>query len=102
LLTTSFEEHIMKQQILVIGAGFGGVWSALSAARLLDMHNRKNVEITLLAPQAELRIRPRFYETDVHKMFAPLDGLFDSVGVRFDKPRPRHARRSLLLAGIQG
>ncbi|VVO23029.1 NADH dehydrogenase-like protein [Pseudomonas fluorescens] len=75
----------MKQQILVIGAGFGGVWSALSAARLLDMHNRNDVEITLLAPQAELRIRPRFYETDVHKMFAPLGGLFDSVGVRFVK-----------------
>ncbi|WLG46801.1 NAD(P)/FAD-dependent oxidoreductase [Pseudomonas sp. FP1740] len=75
----------MKQQILVIGAGFGGVWSALSAARLLDMHNRNDVEITLLAPQAELRIRPRFYETDVHKMFAPLDALFDSVGVHFIK-----------------
>jgi len=75
----------MKQQILVIGAGFGGVWSALSAARLLDMHNRNDVEVTLLAPQAELRIRPRFYETDVHKMFAPLGGLFDSVGVRFVK-----------------
>ena len=75
----------MKQQILVIGAGFGGVWSALSAARLLDMHDRNDVDITLLAPQAELRIRPRFYETDVHKMFAPLDALFDSVGVRFIK-----------------
>ncbi|KII27587.1 pyridine nucleotide-disulfide oxidoreductase [Pseudomonas fluorescens] len=75
----------MKQQILVIGAGFGGVWSALSAARLLDMHNRKDVEITLMAPQAELRIRPRFYEPDVHKMFAPLDNLFDLVGVRFIK-----------------
>ncbi|OMQ32265.1 NAD(P)/FAD-dependent oxidoreductase [Pseudomonas putida] len=75
----------MKQQILVIGAGFGGLWSALSAARLLDMHKRNDVGITLLAPQAELRIRPRFYETDVHKMFAPLGGLFDSVGVRFVK-----------------
>ncbi|MCF4996838.1 NAD(P)/FAD-dependent oxidoreductase [Pseudomonas syringae] len=73
----------MKQQILVIGAGFGGVWSALSAARLLDQHNRNDVEITLLAPQAQLRIRPRFYESDVHTMFAPLDALFDTVGVRF-------------------
>lgn len=75
----------MKQHILVIGAGFGGVWSALSAARLLDKHDRNDVEITLLAPQAELRIRPRFYETDVHKMFAPLDDLFSCVGVRFVK-----------------
>ncbi|PJI48839.1 MAG: FAD-dependent oxidoreductase [Pseudomonas sp.] len=75
----------MKQQLLVIGAGFGGLWSALSAARLLDMHDRNDVEITLLAPQAELRIRPRFYEPDVHSMFAPLTELFEAVGVRFVK-----------------
>jgi NADH dehydrogenase len=81
----SSQEHIMKQQLLVIGAGFGGLWSALSAARLLDMHDRQDVEITLLAPQAELRIRPRFYEADVHSMFAPLDALLDAVNVRFVK-----------------
>ncbi len=75
----------MKQQLLVIGAGFAGLWSALSAARLLDMHDRQDVEITVLAPQAELRIRPRFYEADVHSMFAPLQALFDAVDVRFIK-----------------
>jgi NADH dehydrogenase len=75
----------MKQQILIIGAGFGGVWSALSAARLLDKHDRNDVEITVLAPQAELRIRPRFYEPDVHTMMAPLNDLFDAVGVKFVK-----------------
>lgn len=75
----------MKQQILIIGAGFGGVWSALSAARLLDKHDRNDVEITVLAPQAELRIRPRFYEPDVHTMKAPLEELFDAVGVKFVK-----------------
>ena len=73
----------MKQHILIIGAGFGGVWSALSAARLLDRHDRNDVEITVLAPQAELRIRPRFYEPDVHTMKAPLDDLFKAVGVKF-------------------
>lgn len=75
----------MKQHILVIGAGFGGVWSALSAARLLDQHDRNDVQITVLAPQAELRIRPRFYEPDVHNMKAPLGELFDAVGVNFVK-----------------
>jgi len=75
----------MKQHILVIGAGFGGVWSALSAARQLDIHARHDVQITVLAPQAELRIRPRFYEAYAHKMFAPLEELFESVGVRFIK-----------------
>jgi NADH:ubiquinone reductase (H+-translocating) len=73
----------MKQHILVVGAGFGGLWSALSAVRLLDQHDRNDVQVTVLAPQAELRIRPRFYEPDVHTMAAPLEGLFDAVGVEF-------------------
>lgn len=42
----------MKQQILIIGAGFGCMWSALSAVRLLDQHQRLDVAVTLLAPQA--------------------------------------------------
>jgi NADH dehydrogenase len=57
----------------------------LSAARLLDQHDRNDVQITLLAPQAELRIRPRFYEPDVHTMKAPLGELFEAVGVTFVK-----------------
>ncbi|KTB66856.1 NAD(P)/FAD-dependent oxidoreductase [Pseudomonas allii] len=73
----------MKQHILIIGAGFSGVWSALSAARLLDKHDRHDVQISLLAPQPELRIRPRFYEPAVHTMQAPLGPLFDAVNVKF-------------------
>lgn len=73
----------MKQQILIIGAGFGGMWSALSAVRLLDQQQRLDVAVTLLAPQAELRVRPRFYETDLASTVAPLGPLFDTVGVRF-------------------
>lgn len=73
----------MDQHILIIGAGFAGLWSALSAVRLLDQHGRSDVCVTLLAPQAELRIRPRFYEPDVHSMHAPLLDLFAATGVRF-------------------
>jgi NADH dehydrogenase len=74
---------IMEQHILIIGSGFAGMWSALSAVRLLDQHGRSDVRVTLLAPQAELRIRPRFYEPDVHSMRAPLQELFAVTGVRF-------------------
>ncbi|PKM27995.1 MAG: FAD-dependent oxidoreductase [Gammaproteobacteria bacterium HGW-Gammaproteobacteria-12] len=73
----------MTQQILIIGAGFGGMWSALSAVRLLDQHERLDVAVTLLAPQAELRVRPRFYESDLSTTVAPLGPLFDAVGVHF-------------------
>ncbi|MDF0729659.1 NAD(P)/FAD-dependent oxidoreductase [Pseudomonas entomophila] len=73
----------MTPHILIIGAGFAGVWSALSAARLLDQAQRGDVSISVLAPQPELRIRPRFYEPQVQGMKAPLAELFDAVGVNF-------------------
>ena len=73
----------MQQNILIIGAGFAGLWSALSAVRQLDLNGRSDVRVTLLAPQAELRIRPRFYEPDVQSMRAPLTDLFAATGVQF-------------------
>lgn len=73
----------MKSNILIIGAGFAGVWSALSAARLFDQAQRADLSISVLAPQPELRIRPRFYEADVHGMKAPLGELFEAVGIHF-------------------
>lgn len=73
----------MNQQILIIGAGFGGLWSALSAVRLLDQQQRLDVSVTVLAPQAELRVRPRFYESDITPTVAPLSELFDAVGINF-------------------
>ncbi|MBP3362679.1 MAG: NAD(P)/FAD-dependent oxidoreductase [Pseudomonas sp.] len=75
----------MKQHILIIGAGFGGMWTALSATRLLDIHGHNQVEVTVLAPQAELRIRPRFYEPEAHRLVAPIGELLDAVGVTFIK-----------------
>ncbi|AGN79444.1 NAD(P)/FAD-dependent oxidoreductase [Pseudomonas sp. GD03651] len=73
----------MKSNILIIGAGFAGVWSALSAARLLDQAQREDLSISVLAPQAELHIRPRFYEANAHTLKAPVGELFTAVGVHF-------------------
>jgi NADH dehydrogenase len=75
----------MKQHILVIGAGFGGMWTALSATRLFDIHGHSDYDVTVLAPQAELRVRPRFYEPNAHQLAAPIGELFDDVGVKFIK-----------------
>lgn len=80
----------MKSNILIIGAGFAGVWSALSAARLLDQAQRGDISISVLAPQAALRIRPRFYEPDVQALQAPLEALFDVVGVNFIQGHAEH------------
>ena len=54
----------MTQRILIIGAGFAGIWSALGAARVLDNEGRTDgsVEIVLIAPEPTLHVRPRLYE----------------------------------------
>lgn len=73
----------MKHKIMIIGAGFGGMWAAVSATRLFNIHGYQDVEVTVLAPQAELRIRPRFYEPDAHTLVAPIDALFDALDIKF-------------------
>lgn len=80
----------MKRNILVIGSGFAGVWSALSASRLLDINGRDDVQITVLAPQPELRIRPRFYEPNVQGMTASVAELFNVTGIKFIAGQATH------------
>lgn len=72
----------MRKQILIVGAGFAGMWAALSAARLAEL-NKQSIDITVIAPQPELRVRPRFYESAVQTLVAPLQPLFDVTGVNF-------------------
>jgi NADH dehydrogenase len=73
----------MRKQILIVGAGFSGMWAALSAARLADQYKNESIAITVIAPQPELRVRPRFYESAVNTLVAPLQPLFDATGVNF-------------------
>lgn len=73
----------MSQRILVIGAGFAGMWSALAAARLLDRTGRTDVEVALIAPAPELHVRPRLYEHDPKRMAVPLGDIFTTTGIRF-------------------
>ncbi|SAK54187.1 FAD-dependent pyridine nucleotide-disulfide oxidoreductase [Caballeronia pedi] len=73
----------MSKRILVVGAGFAGMWSALSAARLIDQHGRTDIEVVLIAPEPHLHVRPRLYEENAARMKAPLLDIFASTGVRF-------------------
>ncbi|WP_331371342.1 NAD(P)/FAD-dependent oxidoreductase [Sinorhizobium chiapasense] len=77
----------MSERILIIGAGFAGMWSALGAMRLLDQQGKADgsVEVAVIAPQPELHIRPRLYEKHAYKMKAPLSEVFANAGVRFIK-----------------
>lgn len=73
----------MSKRILIVGAGFAGMWSALSAARLIDANGRDDVEVALIAPDPHLHVRPRLYEEGPANMKAPLKAIFDAVGVKF-------------------
>jgi len=73
----------MKKQILIVGSGFAGMWAAVSAARLADLTGSDDLQITVLAPRPELRIRPRFYEEQVATFAAPLSDLFAELNVHF-------------------
>ncbi len=77
----------MSERILIIGAGFAGMWSALGAMRLLDQQGKADgsVEVAVIAPQPELHIRPRLYEKHAATMKAPLSEVFANAGVRFIK-----------------
>src|SRR5262249_19553239 len=73
------------ERILIVGAGFAGMYAALSAARLRDQKGRspEAFEITVVAPEPRLVIRPRLYEPAPETQAAPLLDLFQAVDVRF-------------------
>jgi NADH dehydrogenase len=78
----------MKQRIVVVGAGFAGMWSALAARRLISSNLEKggpDIEVVVIAPEARLVIRPRLYEADPAGMSVLLEDLFRATGVQFIK-----------------
>ncbi|PCD25978.1 hypothetical protein AU210_012412 [Fusarium oxysporum f. sp. radicis-cucumerinum] len=78
------EQNKMSRRIVIIGAGFAGVWSALSAKRLINLHNtEQNIEVLVIAPDPSLVMRPRLYEANASRMNHPLGSLFKSAGIDF-------------------
>lgn len=73
----------MKKQILIVGSGFSGMWAAVSAARLAELNQCDDLCITVLSPEPELRVRPRFYEEKVSGFVAPLSALFAELDITY-------------------
>ncbi|TDU32144.1 NADH dehydrogenase [Panacagrimonas perspica] len=94
----------MTQRILIIGAGFGGMWAALAAARALDLAGKTDgsIEIAVVAPEATLGIRPRYYEADPGSMAAPIGELLEVAGVRFIAGKVERIRTGLREVDIIG
>lgn len=75
----------MQQRLVIVGAGFAGMYAALSAARLRDQQGvtPSRLDIALIAPEPTLVIRPRLYEPCPERLTAPLQPVLDAIGVRY-------------------
>ena len=52
----------MSKKIVIAGSGFAGLWSALSAARAVDLAGKEGeVEVIVVSPSPTLVVRPRLY-----------------------------------------
>ena len=94
-------------RILIVGAGFAGMHAALSAAGLRDKQgiSADMLEITVVAPEPRLVIRPRLYEPAPQTMVAPLAEVFDAVDVRYVQGRVDFidsASKSVVIVGPDG
>lgn len=72
-------------RLLIIGAGFAGMYAALSSARLRDIKgvSPEELEITLVAPEPTLVVRPRLYEPKPETLTAPLLDVFKAIDVTY-------------------
>src|SRR3954471_1433792 len=71
-------------RVLVLGAGFAGLWAALAAARKCDEIGARagDVEILVVDRHPYHNIRVRNYEVELGDVAIPLAKLLDPVGVR--------------------
>lgn len=72
------------KRILVIGAGFAGLWSALSAARKLDEMGPAagGTEVAIVNPAPFHSVRVRNYEQPLDPTLVQLDTVLGPAGVR--------------------
>ena len=70
-------------RLVIIGAGFAGMYAALSAARLRDIQgvSPEELEIALVAPEPTLVVRPRLYEPKPETLTAPLLDVLRAIDV---------------------
>jgi NADH dehydrogenase len=71
------------KRIVIVGAGFAGLWSALGAARKLDEQDipDTSVEIMVINPAAYHSIRVRNYEEPLEQSLVPLSDVLEPAGV---------------------
>lgn len=70
-------------RILILGAGFAGLWAAIGAARKLDEMGmpKASAEILVVDRNPYHNIRVRNYEADLSDVAIPLNEVLDPIGV---------------------
>jgi NADH:ubiquinone reductase (H+-translocating) len=63
--------------VVIVGAGFAGVWSAAGAALA---RGHADLRITVIAPNEQLVLRPRLYEADLDVATVELDRILTPIG----------------------
>ena len=94
----------LPQRIVVLGAGFAGLWSAIGAARKLDELGLGPdwVRVTVVDRNPWHSIRVRNYEADLDPTRVPLDEVLRPIGVERVEAEITgidFARREVLCAG---
>lgn len=82
-------------RLVIVGAGFAGMYATLSSARLRDIKgvSPEELEIALVAPEPTLVVRPRLYEPKPETLTAPLLDVLKAIDV-VCKATPRLSTRS--------
>lgn len=94
-------------RLVIIGAGFAGMYAALSSARLRDIKGVTpgELEIMLVAPEPTLVVRPRLYEPKPETLTAPLLDVFKAIDVTYvcgTAESVETPRRSVVVATPEG
>ncbi|MGE4061645.1 MAG: NAD(P)/FAD-dependent oxidoreductase [Sphingomonadales bacterium] len=78
-------DRTMRYQIIIIGAGFAGMYAALSSARLRDTQGvpAEDMRIALVSPEPTLVVRPRLYEPHPETLTAPLGAVLKAIDVDY-------------------
>ncbi|RZN07552.1 proton-conducting membrane transporter [Bradyrhizobium genosp. SA-3] len=92
-------------RIVVLGAGFAGLWAAIGAARKRDeIGANRDIEIRVIDRNPYHNIRVRNYEVDLGEVALPLPQLLDPIGVshglgEVEAIDPAHREISLVTSG---
>ena len=71
------------QRLLIIGAGFAGFWSAISAVRQArELEQRNELEVVVITKDEFHSIRPRFYENTLDNLRVPLSDYFEPLDIK--------------------